>query len=97
MDPASYVQADDVWQALRQRELLIRVLGVEEKLGELGGLPAREPWERVTGLWRRLPPLLAHAQLLAASGRGGSPGVLAGTLCASPGPRTNCPPVASPW
>jgi acyl-CoA synthetase (AMP-forming)/AMP-acid ligase II len=85
MDPASYVQADDVWQALRQRELLIRVLGVEEKLGELGGLPAREPWERVTGLWRRLPPLLAHAQLLAASGRGGSPGVLAGTLRAIAG------------
>jgi hypothetical protein len=70
-DPASYVQADDIWQGLRQRELLIRVLEIEDKLGELGGLPPREPWERSAVLWRRLPPLLMHAQLLASRGTSG--------------------------
>jgi hypothetical protein len=47
------------------------VLRVEADLGELPGLPPREPWERVAGLWRRLPPLLMHAQLLARAGRRG--------------------------
>ena len=79
-NPASYLQADDIWQALRQRELLIRVLGIEEELGELGGLPAREPWERVTELWRDLPPLLWRAQLLASHGREDGLDALAGAL-----------------
>jgi hypothetical protein len=64
----SYRQADDIWQALRQRELLVRVLEIEGRLGELVGLPPPEPWQRVTELWRRLPPLLVHAQLLARTG-----------------------------
>jgi hypothetical protein len=80
-DPDSYRQADDIWQGLRQRELLIRVLEVEEKLEEIRGLPPREPWEHATELWRRLPPLLMHAQLLARAGaRGESATTLVETL-----------------
>jgi hypothetical protein len=80
-DPASYLQVDDIWQAVRQRELVIRVLEIEEELGELSGLPAREPWQQVTELWRRLPPLLLHAQLLAGTGsRGHSADALVATF-----------------
>ncbi len=82
-DPATYAQVDDIWQALRQRELLVRALSIEEELGELRGLPERDPWERVAELWRRLPPLLMHAQLLARSGtRGRSATMLVETLSA---------------
>jgi hypothetical protein len=81
-DPASYLQIDDIWQALRQRELLVRVLAVEEELGELGGLPTREAWERVTELWRRLPPLLMHARLTADSRHEVGAGALVGTFLA---------------
>jgi hypothetical protein len=67
-DPAVYEQADDVWQALRQREMLVRALEVESKLGGFCGTPALDPWEHVVELWRRLPPLLMHGQMLARAG-----------------------------
>ncbi len=80
-DPAAYAQVDDVWQALRQRELLLKVLDVESGLQQLQELPAPDPWRQVTELWRRLPPLLLHARLLAGQGvRGRSADVLVETL-----------------
>lgn len=101
-EPASYLQVDDVWQGLRQRELLVRAIEVEEKLGELSGVPAREPWERVTELWRRLPPLLLHARLLAgAGGAGDGASTLVKTLRAIGAAESELAgdrfPAVSPW
>lgn len=63
--PEAYAQADDLWQALRQRELAI---AAAESDAELMSTAAREHWETATEGWRRIPPLLMHASLRAQSG-----------------------------
>ncbi|MFJ2581770.1 hypothetical protein [Kitasatospora aureofaciens] len=68
-EPDAYEQADDLWQALRQREFVAKALAEERA----AGVPVPDPdaWTEVLGLWRTLPPLLLHARLLARSGRVG--------------------------
>jgi hypothetical protein len=63
-DPV-YRQADDLWQALRQRELLVAAAEVDADL-----LPpaAAEQWRRAIAGWRRIPPVLMHARLRAEAG-----------------------------
>ncbi|WP_051854748.1 hypothetical protein [Streptomyces sp. NRRL B-1347] len=68
---ALHRQADDLWQALRQRELL---LAAARQDGELLDEAARTHWERATGLWRRLPRIMLRSRLRADAAPGsGSP------------------------
>ncbi|WP_213451335.1 hypothetical protein [Rhizomonospora bruguierae] len=53
-------QADDLWQALRQRELLLAAGEVDPDLVP----PAiRKHWQAAIPLWRRIPPVLMDARL----------------------------------
>ena len=64
-DPADFRQIDDLWQALRQRELLVRAALRDPTLIGPDGL---RHWTEAVGAWRRLPPLLLHARMRAADG-----------------------------
>lgn len=68
-EPDAYAQADDIWQALRQRELTFAALTQERLLGS--GVPDPRQWQDSLDLWRTLPPLLMHARMLARAGRTG--------------------------
>lgn len=61
----AYAQADDLWQALRQREL---ALAAADHDPELVDRAAREHLATCVDHWRRIPPLLMHASLRAQSG-----------------------------
>lgn len=65
-EAAAYEQADDVWQALRQREFTLAALNQERRLGTDVPDPAR--WQEALELWRTLPPLFLHARMLAKAG-----------------------------
>jgi len=67
--PDAYAQADDIWQALRQREFTIAALTQERLLGT--DVPDPRRWRESLDLWRTLPPLLMHARMLARTGRTG--------------------------
>ncbi len=71
LDPQACDHADDVWQALRQRELVLRAFGAEGGLGDPTAAHRLAAWTPVVELWRRLPPLLLHAQMLARRGSRG--------------------------
>lgn len=62
---ADFTQLDDLWQALRQRELLLWASDLDADLLDAAG---REHWERALTQWRKLPPLLMHARMRAAAG-----------------------------
>jgi hypothetical protein len=53
-------QADDLWQALRQRELLVAAGEVDP---DLVPQAVREHWRAGVVLWRRIPPVLMDARL----------------------------------
>ncbi|KAA0022366.1 hypothetical protein [Antrihabitans cavernicola] len=61
-----FLQVDDLWQALRQRELLVWSAGHDS---ELLGVSEREHWEHATQLWRGLPLQLMRARMRAESGK----------------------------
>ncbi|WP_280404942.1 hypothetical protein [Nocardia brasiliensis] len=63
--PDDFTQLDDLWQALRQRELLLWAAEFDDEVLDDAG---REHWERAVALWRKLPPLLMHARMRAAAG-----------------------------
>ena len=65
-DPAAYRQADDMWQALRQRELAAAAARREDGAP---GMPQAAAWEQVLLAWRKLPPLLMLAGLSAGTAR----------------------------
>ncbi|MGW4845118.1 hypothetical protein [Nocardia brasiliensis] len=63
--PDDFTQIDDLWQALRQRELLLWAAEFDDEVLDDAG---REHWERAVARWRKLPPLLMHARMRAAAG-----------------------------
>ncbi|MEU0874523.1 hypothetical protein [Nocardia brasiliensis] len=63
--PDDFTQLDDLWQALRQRELLLWAAEFDDEVLDEAG---RAHWERAVALWRKLPPLLMHARMRAAAG-----------------------------
>ncbi|MBF6130915.1 hypothetical protein [Nocardia brasiliensis] len=63
--PDDFTQLDDLWQALRQRELLLWAAEFDDEVLDDAG---RAHWERAVALWRKLPPLLMHARMRAAAG-----------------------------
>jgi hypothetical protein len=65
MDASAYEQADDLWQALRQREL---IAGAFEQDARLGGEEVRCHWQEALVEWRKIPVLLLHAKLRAGKG-----------------------------
>ncbi|MGA2887013.1 MAG: hypothetical protein ABSE51_03115 [Terracidiphilus sp.] len=62
---SAYEQADDLWQALRQRELAV---GALEHDAEIGGDEVRLHWQEAIAEWRKVPVLLLHAKLRAGKG-----------------------------
>ncbi|MCD7445161.1 hypothetical protein K4B79_44095 [Streptomyces lincolnensis] len=58
-------QADDLWQALRQRELLLAAAEADPGLLDEEAL---RHWRAATAWWRRVPPLLARLRLREAAG-----------------------------
>ncbi|WP_225728132.1 MULTISPECIES: hypothetical protein [unclassified Nocardia] len=76
---ADFAQVDDLWQALRQRELLVWAAGIDDAVLDAAG---REHWQRATDEWRKLPPLLLHARMRAASGGTVDTGRIVETLTA---------------
>ncbi|MFJ4655105.1 hypothetical protein ACIP5Y_27840 [Nocardia sp. NPDC088792] len=92
---ADFDQIDDLWQALRQRELLLWAAEHDPGLLDEAG---RAHWEQAVARWRTLPPLLLHARMRAASGKTADTGRLAETLSElaelEPGPRV--PATSSP-
>lgn len=60
-------QADDLWQALRQRELAARVAGIDPELFGAGRGAARH-WAAAVLGWRELPVLLRYAKVQADAG-----------------------------
>ncbi|MFI9502947.1 hypothetical protein [Nocardia sp. NPDC052566] len=62
---ADFAQIDDIWQALRQRELLLWAADLDPGLL---GAAERAHWEHAVARWRTLPPLLMHAGTRARSG-----------------------------
>jgi len=64
-DESAYEQADDLWQALRQRELTV---GALEHDAEIGGDEVRLHWRESIEEWRKIPVLLLHAKLRAGRG-----------------------------
>jgi hypothetical protein len=65
--PDAYAQADDIWQALRQREFIVAALTQERLIGT--DVPDPRQWQESLNLWRTLPPLMMHARMLARAGR----------------------------
>ncbi|MBF6548182.1 hypothetical protein [Nocardia brasiliensis] len=63
--PDDFTQLDDLWQALRQRELLLWAAEFDDEVLDDAG---REHWEPAVARWRKLPPLLMHARMRAAAG-----------------------------
>lgn len=74
---ADFDQIDDLWQALRQRELLLWAADHDPGLLDEAG---RAHWEHAVGRWRTLPPLLLHARMRIASGTSTDTGRIAETL-----------------
>src|SRR5699024_9005709 len=68
-EASAYEQADDVWQALRQREFIVAALTHERQLGT--DVPDPAHWQEALELWRTLPPLFMHARMFARAGRVG--------------------------
>ncbi|MFI7002395.1 hypothetical protein [Nocardia sp. NPDC050175] len=62
---AVFLQVDDLWQALRQRELLLWAAGHDPALLDA---PAFEHWESAMAYWRKIPPLLMRARMRAEAG-----------------------------
>ncbi|WP_167769065.1 BtrH N-terminal domain-containing protein [Nocardia sp. CS682] len=75
--PDDFTQLDDLWQALRQRELLLWAADLDPELLDADG---RDHWERAVTQWRKLPPLLMHARMRAAAGRTAHTAHIAETL-----------------
>jgi len=75
--PEDYRQADDLWQALRQRELLVRAAADDAGLLTPDGV---EHWRRAVQAWRALPPLLLHARMRAEAGASVDTGRVADAL-----------------
>lgn len=59
-DDPIHDQADDLWQALRQRELVIAAAKVDPELVDPA---AADHWQRAIVGWRRIPAALMHAKL----------------------------------
>jgi len=71
-DPAAYRQVDDLWQALRQRELAAAALAAERAAQPCAADgPDPDAWAEAAQAWRRLLLLLFHARLAAESGDAG--------------------------
>jgi hypothetical protein len=64
-DPGIYAYADDLWQAMRHREL---VVAAAEADSALLSTAAREHWQSAVAAWRALPALLMHAKLRSGTG-----------------------------
>ncbi|GAA5090732.1 BtrH N-terminal domain-containing protein [Nocardia iowensis] len=75
--PDDFTQLDDLWQALRQRELLLWAAEFDPEVLDAAG---RDHWERAVAQWRKLPPLLMHARMRAAAGGTVQTGLIAETL-----------------
>jgi hypothetical protein len=68
--PSAYRQVDDLWQALRQRELATAALAVERVRRPCpADMPDPRGWTDAVAAWRRLLVLLFHARLAAESGQ----------------------------
>ncbi|KZM75308.1 hypothetical protein [Nocardia terpenica] len=76
---ADFEQIDDLWQALRQRELLLWAADRDADVLDAAG---RAHWEDALERWRALPPLLLHARLRARSGGTVNTATIADTLTA---------------
>jgi hypothetical protein len=63
--PQSYAQAEDLWQAVRQRELA--AAAAEDESMPIG-VEGRLHWRAAVAEWRRIPALLLHARLRAQAG-----------------------------
>lgn len=61
-NPAAYVQVEDMWQAVRQREF---VVAAAEADPDLLAPSALSHWRAGLEQWRRIPGLLLHARLSA--------------------------------
>jgi hypothetical protein len=59
-DTLAIQQADDVWQALRHRELFLAATAADP---DLAPPDVREHWQAAVALWRRIPPALLHTRL----------------------------------
>ncbi|WP_167462605.1 BtrH N-terminal domain-containing protein [Nocardia brasiliensis] len=77
--PDDFTQLDDLWQALRQRELLLWAAEFDDEVLDDAG---RAHWDRAVAQWRTLPPLLMHARMRAAAGGTVQTALIAETLLA---------------
>ncbi|WP_069166751.1 hypothetical protein [Nocardia altamirensis] len=75
--PEDFTQIDDLWQALRQRELLLWAAEHDASVLDADG---RAHWEQAVAQWRKLPPLLMHASMRAAAGGTVQTALIAETL-----------------
>ena len=66
-ESAVLLQADDLWQAVRQRELAAAVAKQDPEFFDVGAAEAERRLEALA-VWRDLPVLLAHARIRAAVG-----------------------------
>ena len=78
-DDPIHRQADDLWQALRQREL---VVAAAEADPELVPPAVRDHWRRAVAGWRRIVPPLMQARSRAGSGPPVDPRQLADAVAA---------------
>jgi hypothetical protein len=78
-DDPIHRQADDLWQALRQREL---VIAAAEADPELVPPAVRDHWRRAVAGWRRIVPPLMQARSRAGSGPPVDPRQLADAVAA---------------
>lgn len=81
--PSAYRQVDDLWQALRQRELASAALTAERARRSCPvDMPDPRGWTDAVAAWRRLLRLVFHARLGAESGQlsGRAAAVVAGAF-----------------
>ncbi|WP_213451339.1 hypothetical protein [Rhizomonospora bruguierae] len=78
-DDPIHRQADDLWQALRQRELVVAAGEVDRELVP-GAI--REHWRRAVAGWRHIVPPLMQARSTTGSGPPGDPRQLADAVAA---------------